>query len=378
MRINFALWSTNKYGGTRTIFEVANRLARRGHEVTITALSGDHRWFRLEVPLNYVKIPKWLKVFEPYTELKYRRSVQYLDVPSLFTKLDKTFDSSSALIKPLAEAIPDCDVNVATFYLTSPAVYRSRKGEKFYYIQGFDPLFFKNSYDALMANETYFLPLRKLVTSQWLSELIESISGDHCSYVGNGVNAETFYPKPVKTKNSSNKTVMSIFRYEKFKGGREVIESMNLLAKKIHNITLLGVGNERAFKELIRDKEINFEVTFIEPKDDKVLSELYSSADVFVFASWYEGFGLPPLEAMACGTPVVTTNCLGVKEYAIDQYNALLTPIRNPVALSNAMEKILTDENRANELRKNGLETANQHSWEKVVDRVEIAFKSFT
>ena len=58
----------------------------------------------------------------------------------------------------------------------------------------------------------------------------------------------------------------------------------------------------------------------------KSLAELYSSADIFLFTSYAESFGLPPLEAMACGTTVVTTDCKGNRDYAIGEYNCLIRP----------------------------------------------------
>ena len=76
-------------------------------------------------------------------------------------------------------------------------------------------------------------------------------------------------------------------------------------------------------------------------------------ANVFVYASWYEGFGLPPLEAMACGVPVVTTDCGGVLEYAIDGYNSLVTPIRDPTALAQAIQRLLSDRHLAAQLIQN-------------------------
>lgn len=162
----------------------------------------------------------------------------------------------------------------------------------------------------------------------------------------------------------------------RWKGDEDVIDAMNILSKKLTGVKLTGIGTEKTFSDIAKGKKVNFDVNLVESPNDSELAELFSSADMFVFASWIEGFGLPPLEAMACGTPVVSTCCQGVQDYAVDGYNALLAPPRNPAKLSEVMLRLLTNENLAEQLRKNGIQTAKQHNWDKVVDRVENGFKS--
>jgi glycosyltransferase involved in cell wall biosynthesis len=108
------------------------------------------------------------------------------------------------------------------------------------------------------------------------------------------------------------------------------------------------------------------------------LAQLYATCDLFVSASWREGFGLPPLEAMACGAPVVVTNSGGVQEYARHGENCLVTPPRNPQALAEAMLRVLTDTALAERLRRNGPLTAAQFTWESAVDRLEKALGQLT
>lgn len=97
------------------------------------------------------------------------------------------------------------------------------------------------------------------------------------------------------------------------------------------------------------------------PQDDLPL--WYNAADVFVYPSHFEGFGLPVLEAMACGTPVVTSDVSSLPEVAGDA--ALLVSPTDTDALSTAMERAFTDAALAQSLRERGLRQAAQFSWEK-------------
>ena len=97
------------------------------------------------------------------------------------------------------------------------------------------------------------------------------------------------------------------------------------------------------------------------PADD--LRRLYSYADLFVYPSLYEGFGLPPLEAMACGAPVITSNTSSFPEVVGDA--ALQIDPRDPDALADAMNAVLEDESLAATLRASGFDRVKRFSWER-------------
>lgn len=96
---------------------------------------------------------------------------------------------------------------------------------------------------------------------------------------------------------------------------------------------------------------------------DEDLPALYNGADLFAFPSLYEGFGLPVLEAMACGTPVVTSDTSSLPEVAGDA--ALQVDPYNVEAMADAMRRMLEDGDLAQELRERGLARAAQFSWER-------------
>ncbi|MDP3766381.1 MAG: glycosyltransferase family 1 protein, partial [Dehalococcoidia bacterium] len=115
--------------------------------------------------------------------------------------------------------------------------------------------------------------------------------------------------------------------------------------------------------ELVRGLGLRDEITFLGYVPDDELPALYSGAALLAFPSLYEGFGLPVLEAMACGTPVVASNVSATAEVAGDA--ALLIDPRDVDALAAAMGRVLSDEALRADLRTRGLERAAQFSWER-------------
>ena len=100
------------------------------------------------------------------------------------------------------------------------------------------------------------------------------------------------------------------------------------------------------------------------PLDD--LIKFYNVADLFVFPSFYEGFGLPPLEAMACGCPVVTSNASSLPEVVGDA--GVMVDPHDFHALTNAMYHILTNESLKNDLCNKSLNQAKKFSWDKTAN----------
>ncbi|MEA2097548.1 MAG: glycosyltransferase family 1 protein [Patescibacteria group bacterium] len=95
--------------------------------------------------------------------------------------------------------------------------------------------------------------------------------------------------------------------------------------------------------------------------DDKDKPTLYGLADLFVYPSFYEGFGFPPLEAMACGTPVITSNFSSLPE-AVGDAAIMINPY-NIDELAKAMEMVLTDKKLINILTTRGFEQIKKFSW---------------
>jgi glycosyltransferase involved in cell wall biosynthesis len=107
----------------------------------------------------------------------------------------------------------------------------------------------------------------------------------------------------------------------------------------------------------------NVKITMMGYVPDSEILSLYAKADVFVFPSLYEGFGLPVLEAMACGCPVITSNVSSLPEVVGDA--ALLVDPYNVEALAQAMFTVLEDDELKKEMSKKGIAQAQKFSWDK-------------
>lgn len=118
----------------------------------------------------------------------------------------------------------------------------------------------------------------------------------------------------------------------------------------------------------VEELRLTKDVIFLGHVFDADLVALYNLADVFVYPSLYEGFGLPALESMACGTPVVSSNSSSLPEVVGDA--GLLVPPEDVEALACAIEKVISDSELADDLRAKGLSRARQFTWHKAAENI--------
>jgi glycosyltransferase involved in cell wall biosynthesis len=153
-----------------------------------------------------------------------------------------------------------------------------------------------------------------------------------------------------------------------------LIEAFHLLRQDaaFKDVQLLIIGDQiskyATLRRAVHRHKLHKHVRFFGFVPDRTLAALYRLANVFVFPSLYEGFGLPPLEAMASGTPVITSNVSSLPEVVGDA--AVMIDPYEPAAIADAMQRVLTDEALRADLRRRGLARAREFSWERSVARV--------
>ncbi len=191
-----------------------------------------------------------------------------------------------------------------------------------------------------------------------------------------GFTSELYHPIENKNKikqvlgkyNIPEKYILFIGRLEERKNIPRLVEAFNLLKKekKIeHKLVLVGKKGykfEQIF-DTINKLKIGDEVILPGYIPEEDLPYIFSGPELFTFPSLYEGFGIPILEAMACGIPVLSSNISSMPEVAGEA--AILVNPLNPKEISKAIYQIITDRNLRNSLIEKGLAQCKKFSWQK-------------
>lgn len=146
--------------------------------------------------------------------------------------------------------------------------------------------------------------------------------------------------------------------------------------ERFSDLTLIVVGDEiskyPSLRRAVERHRIRSQVRFFGFVPEMTLVALYRAADLFVFPSLYEGFGFPPLEAMANGTPVITSKISSLPEVVGDA--AITVDPYNVDEIADAMKRVLTDDALRERLIVSGRERAQRFSWETAVAKIHEAY----
>jgi len=209
----------------------------------------------------------------------------------------------------------------------------------------------------------YILPLilektELIITvSNFTKELLSTI------YKINKHNIFVIYPPidkkfQVKTEIKKEPIILFVGRFEEYKNIKKLINAFEIILKKMPNYKLFLVGSGK----IEIPNHLNNFVKVLQNINDEDLITLYNKASVFVLPSLYEGFGLPPLEAMACGCPVVVSNTSSLPEICGDA--AIYVDPYDEMSIAEGIYKILVNENLASSLVRKGLEHVKKFSFD--------------
>ncbi len=197
-----------------------------------------------------------------------------------------------------------------------------------------------------------------------------NIPSEKISVIYNGV-SDLFKPVDnakdnIKQKYKLNDYILSVGTIEPRKNIVNIFKSVNNLKKKGFPTKLVHIGKKgwhygKTIK-FIRDNNLTEDIIVLENVSDQDLVKFYNSARLLVYPSLYEGFGLPILEAMACGCPVITSMTSSMPEVAGDA--ALLVDPYSIEDISASIQKILEDDELAYSLRQKSLKRVRMFSWE--------------
>jgi glycosyltransferase involved in cell wall biosynthesis len=148
-----------------------------------------------------------------------------------------------------------------------------------------------------------------------------------------------------------------------------LVKAFSRLKSRDHLLVITGKkeARRREVYDMVERLGLSDRVVFTGMVPEEELPVLYSMADLFVFPSLYEGFGLPPLEAMACGTPVVTTSCTSLPEVVGDA--ALIADPLDVDSIAACMDRVLSSSSFAAELSEKGFSRVKRFSWLKTAEK---------
>ncbi|MCL6604863.1 MAG: glycosyltransferase family 4 protein [Paenibacillus sp.] len=274
--------------------------------------------------------------------------------------------------------IPYADLVIANFYTTFSACYEAWPKQCVRFSQAYEPSWVPDRDFALW---TYAQGIPVITLSNWLDEQIYQAVGQR-TYIHNpGVDPLIFYPPPIPKKFAPEKRKIILYLardpdsgYE-IKGFYDFVQCMELFNRKYTGKFIVHMVCPEKKLQL----PSGIPCRTYGALTDKQFAELYREADIFVSSSWIEAYGFPPLEAMACGTPVVTTDSGGIRDFSEHMKSAFITKPQNPSELAEAIMIVLSNETLYQELVTGGLESASRfrkHDFEqKLVDTLELISK---
>jgi len=212
-----------------------------------------------------------------------------------------------------------------------------------------------------------------------------------------GVNLERFHPIDPKVARkelgllNGRRLLLFVGRLDPVKGLNVLLEAMCDLTRRLkpcraQDLTLAVIGgdfeagldaltnNAKCLQDIRHELGLEDLVMFIGSRSQEVLPYYYSAAVACVMPSLYESFGMVALEAMACGTPVIASRVGGLTFTVRDGETGFLVPERDPKALAEKLELVLTDECLRRRLGHRGVQVAASYSWEIVTDAMEALY----
>jgi glycosyltransferase involved in cell wall biosynthesis len=333
-RITYLFESTMLWGGTKVALEQAEALSEAGYEVTVLSKDSGPTWYPLKLPV--------------------------LSVPEL--------DAST---------IPQSDIIVGTYWPTVKAAYLSGKGTTVHLCQGYEGGNIELLHQKPLIDEVYAYKIPKLTVSPHLDKFLHERFASETYYIGQMINREIFYPSEghLPLRNSTSFAILVVGPFEAdVKNIRTTLKGISMaksrLPLRVVRVSQFPLSKDE--KDILKPDEYHFHISY------PLMGSFYRNADLLISMSKEaEGFGLPPLEAMASGIPTILSKVpshLSYDEPA--DYAVFVAP--NPEQLCKAIVTICTDREMRDRLSKRGLSVAEKFNKESVLLRLVRAFKDIT
>lgn len=335
LKILIPILTFGKEGGFRVLAQLANNWSDMGHDVAIVSYYEN----------NSPYFPTNAKIYWIDDEGK-----EHATNKNEFDIKGSAFTRAKSLFRFLKKYAQNFDVVLANQNLSAWPVALGSKSMNFYYIQAYEPSFYKNIMKKGIAWLTYFLPLFKIVNAD-IYKIYKNIRSN--IVIPPGLDLETYYPKILQKIENEKIVVGCIGRKEEWKGSNDVGEAIKILRSKGYNVKF-----KVAFEPI---KYSDHELVF--PDGDSNLADFYRSLDVLVAPGHIQlgAVHYPVIEAMACKVPVITTGY-----YPANNENSFIVPIKRPDIIADTLIEII--ENYESAIKKTEIahNTISQFDWKVV------------
>jgi glycosyltransferase involved in cell wall biosynthesis len=331
LRLLFCLPTAALSGGVKVIFELANRLIASGDSVVdVFSFGRSPQWFALKAHL-----------------------VEAEDIEDVdFAKYDLVIVSNAFMVPLVLANHPRCRCVLLCQDYES---FHHARGRTFDDFISDDPTF----------TEIYKLPIPLICTSRPVQSLLRQRVGADSQRIQVGINKDIFFPRPRK-RPGETKRVLLIGNYlMPYKGMQDGFEALRKLSGEMP-VQLVMVTQESRGRAIFNSLPYPIELHFC--PTEEAMPEIIASCDIYCCASWYEGLGLPALEAFCCGVPVVSTRTYGVSEYGVDEVNLLLARPNDPLDIYEKIKRLLVEATLGERLSEAAFNTvAEGYDWDACV-----------
>lgn len=346
MKINFILPGLGDSGGIQVVLKYVELLKQHGEDVIIYCSIISPNLHRYRSPVLNIAHQIYCTLKTIRTAKSDHRGIKWV------LKIDDRHVRSS-------------DITIATMWATAFEVNKLKNSrKKAYFIQGYE-IWDNEEY----GRKSYELPLEHIVIAKWIDDVLVNQIGCKPGYlVHNGMDTNLFHPNStLREQRREDGKIQCLMLYHKLskKGVEDGVVAYKR-AKELHpELTLVMFG-------LPEDPHIDCVDKYYQNPGKNDLVELYQTSDIFIFPSREEGWGLTPIEAMACGCAVVGTNVGCMTEIGEDGVNCLISKAYDIEALSSNLVRLIEDEKLKQLIEENGENTAKTLSW----DAASYTFKN--
>ena len=320
-------------GGVRATVIVGNYLLNRGHAVRILYRRSPITIKKIVNYVNLLNKKKWLADFKGKTDS--------------FKDITKCYFNESEII-----------IGVGMWVSKQLARLSSLSNPKLQYIHGATP------WDIKLMVEALKLSIPKVVVASFLKPIVESFGGGEVlAIIPNGIDRDQYFPS---VDNAKRDGIGTIYSSHPAKDPETILRVLEKISKLRPDITIRVFSTEKRPKQI--PKSSYFRLPSIE-----TAREIYSKSLVWIVASKSEGFSMPILEAMACGSVVVSTDCGGPRDIIKNGENGFLVPVGDVEGIAKKISELLENPSLLKYMQTHGKETAERFTWKSSIDALENA-----